>query len=53
MAQQPRTPSKPEKNPKKKNETVHLSPDELRKIAGGAKGNPPPPPQPDTQQRKH
>jgi hypothetical protein len=47
MAEQPRKPSKPESKPeKKKTETVHLSPEELRSIAGGTKASPPPPLQP-------
>jgi len=42
MAEQPRKPSKAESKPeskpdKKKTETVHLSPEELRAIAGGTK----------------
>jgi hypothetical protein len=46
MAAEPRKPSKPaSKTDAKKTETVHLSPEELRKISGGAKGGPTPPPQ--------
>jgi hypothetical protein len=45
MAVQPRDPSKRESQPeKKKTETVHLSAEELRKIAGGASTPPIPPP---------
>jgi hypothetical protein len=54
MAEQPRKPSKPASKPEtKKTETVHLSPEELRKISGGAKGNPQPIPQPDVKPKKH
>jgi len=45
MADQKRGPNKPETEPeKKKTETVHLSSEELRRIAGGATGLPVTPP---------
>jgi hypothetical protein len=49
MAAEPRKSSKPKsKSDSKKTETVHLSPEELRKISGGlAKNNPNPSPIPD------
>jgi hypothetical protein len=44
MAAQPRDPNKKDTQPgKKKSETVQLTAEELRKIAGGATTQPPPP----------
>ncbi len=43
MAEKPTKPSKSEDKPKKKvAETVQLTPEDLRKISGGAKVLPPP-----------
>ena len=54
MADKTQKPTKTTSKPDtKKTETVHLSAEELRKISGGAKGNPTPPAQPDTKPIKN
>jgi len=44
MTKQPRDASKPKPESMKKTETVQLTPEELRRIAGGQLKPPPPPP---------